>query len=148
MKNIETLKVLEMNNRALNINLDGLSHEDCLVTPPGGGNNINWILGHMIISRDDMHEILGMKKKCNESFAEIYARGTSTISADKAIETDELLKTFNDIQKDLVDAVGNTDFSDREKELMSLTFLAFHEAYHTGQTGLLRRIAGKSGAIK
>ena len=29
-----------------------------------------------------------------------------------------------------------------------LSFLHFHEAYHIGQTGLLRRLAGKEGAIR
>jgi hypothetical protein len=29
-----------------------------------------------------------------------------------------------------------------------LTTVLFHQAYHSGQTGLLRRIAGKEGAIK
>jgi len=148
MNNFETLVVLEMNKRVLNINLEGLSHEESLVAPAGGGNNINWILGHMIISRDDIREILGMGKVCDEAFAEKYARGTSTIAADKAIKLDELLKRFNDSQLSIEEAVGKTDFSEREKELKTLTFLAFHEAYHTGQTGLLRRIAGKSGAIK
>ncbi len=28
-----------------------------------------------------------------------------------------------------------------------LTLIAFHQAYHTGQTGLLRRVAGHDGAI-
>jgi uncharacterized damage-inducible protein DinB len=29
-----------------------------------------------------------------------------------------------------------------------LAFLQFHEAYHIGQAGLLRRLAGKDGAIR
>ncbi len=31
------------------------------------------------------------------------------------------------------------------RSLLSVTF--FHQAYHAGQTGILRRIAGKEGAI-
>lgn len=29
-----------------------------------------------------------------------------------------------------------------------LSILVFHQAYHTGQTALLRRMAGKAGAIR
>jgi hypothetical protein len=29
-----------------------------------------------------------------------------------------------------------------------LATVAFHQAYHAGQTGTLRRVVGKSGAIK
>jgi uncharacterized damage-inducible protein DinB len=32
------------------------------------------------------------------------------------------------------------------RSLLATVF--FHQAYHVGQTGLLRRIAGKEGAIK
>ena len=37
--------------------------------------------------------------------------------------------------------------SDDGTKLDKLAFLQFHEAYHSGQLGLLRRIVGKPGAI-
>lgn len=74
---------------AINLNLEGLSHADSLIRPAPDGNSINWVLGHIVTSRNLIFELLG--------------------------ET--------------------------------LSFLQFHEAYHTGQLGLQRRLIGKPGAI-
>jgi hypothetical protein len=35
-----------------------------------------------------------------------------------------------------------------EAVMEQVTFLGFHEAYHLGQIGLLRKMLGKEGAIK
>ena len=148
MHNFETLTVYKMNNRVVNINLEGLTHADSLVSPEHGGNCINWILGHMIVSRDDVNKILGIDKISNENLLAKYSRGTEPITAGNAVDLKELLDTFNKSQAAIEEKVAATDFKDRQDELKSLAFLAFHEAYHAGQTGLLRRIAGKSGAIK
>ena len=40
-------------------NVDGLTHEESLVRPPAGGNPANWILGHIIVTRDRILEHLG-----------------------------------------------------------------------------------------
>ncbi len=39
----------------------------------------------------------------------------------------------------------NNDPGETVRPLLALVF--FHQAYHAGQTGILRRIAGKAGAI-
>ena len=62
MHNFETLIVFKSSHLVLNRNLKDLTHEESLVTPQGGGNSINWILGHIIVSRDDIRELLGLKR--------------------------------------------------------------------------------------
>jgi uncharacterized damage-inducible protein DinB len=42
-------------------------------------------------------------------------------------------------------ASPNNDPDETVRSLLAL--VSFHQAYHAGQTGLLRRIAGKDGAI-
>ncbi len=148
MHNFETLTVYKMNNRALNINLEGLNHEDSLVSSEHGGNCINWIIGHIIISRDDFSEILGIDKISNENLLAKYSRGTKPITKETATDFNELLDIFNKSQAAIEEKIAFTDFANRQEDLKSLASHAFHEAYHVGQTGLLRRIAGKSGAIK
>jgi len=46
------------------------------------------------------------------------------------------------------DKLKEIDLRDDNEKYRMVTFLAFHESYHTGQTGILRRIIGKEGAIK
>ena len=148
MKNAETLTVLKANHRVIGINLKDLTHEESLISPANGGSSINWILGHIIVSRDGMAEILGIDRISDDNLINLYKRGTQNISDDNAVKLETLLNLFNNSQAKIEEKASNTDFSNDVEKLKSLTFLAFHEAYHCGQTGLLRRIIGKEGAIK
>ncbi len=51
---------------------------------------------------------------------------------------------------DLVGAKAPFSPKDDENETVGslLAGLAFHEAYHTGQLGILRRVSGADGAVK
>lgn len=148
MNNFETLTVFNANHMVLNRNSEAITHEESLLAPPGGGNPLNWIVGHIVVSRDDIRESIGLPRVCDDAMNKVYARGTTQLVNSAAMKFEKILAMFNSGQKELEEAVSKADFSGREKELKSLVFLAFHEAYHTGQTGLLRRIIGKEGAIK
>ena len=148
MFNRETLTVFQFNHRVIGINLEGITHEESLVSNETGGNCINWILGHIIFNRDEIFTILGLPPDCNEKFSSLYSRGTKNIKAENAEKLETLLDKFNASQKKLEVGLSDADFSGNPEKLKSLAFYAFHEAYHAGQTGILRRIAGKEGAIK
>ncbi|MCP3997209.1 MAG: DinB family protein, partial [bacterium] len=49
-----------------------------------------------------------------------------------------------------LDAASPIKYLKGEDEIIGtmLTTFLFHESYHVGQTGLLRRIAGNEGAIR
>jgi len=55
---------------------------------------------------------------------------------------------FNASQEKIMKVLPETDLSGDEEKLKNITGLSFHEAYHAGQLGVLRRIAGKEGALK
>lgn len=148
MKNSETITVFTFNHRVLHINLDDVTHEESLAAPDSGGNSINWIIGHVLVSRDDIFESLGMPRRFSAEMTKIYERGSQNVSRESAVDIKELLKMFDDTQKPLTDKIAETDYTEKPDGLKGLTFLAFHEAYHCGQTGILRRVAGKEGAIK
>jgi hypothetical protein len=148
MKNFETLVVFKSNNRVIHINMEGITHEDSLKSPENGGNCINWILGHIIASRDDVFEILGTQKLCDEEFLSLYERGSKNVSPDKAVKLKKLIETLDATLIKLEERIPDVDLTEKEEELKMLAFLSFHEAYHCGQIGILRRIIGKEGAIK
>jgi uncharacterized damage-inducible protein DinB len=148
MKNSETITVFQFNSRVLHINIDDLTHEDSLASPKGGGNSINWIVGHLLTSRDDIFEMIGIERRCSPDIVKTYSRGTENVTKDNALNISELVKMFDASQKPLEEKIAEMDYSAKPNELKNLTFLAFHEAYHCGQTGILRRVAGKEGAIK
>ncbi len=148
MKNSETLWVFQFNKMVLNTNLKDITHAESLVSPAHGGNSINWIVGHILLNRDDVREMLGLGRLFQDRSYKVYLRGSSQLDPNSAVNFGKLFTEFNDTQKELEDKLSETDFSDNPKGLKDIAFRAFHEAYHIGQTGLLRRIAGKEGAIK
>jgi hypothetical protein len=148
MNNIECFTVYKSNHNVIHINLEGITHAESIKTPAEGGNSINWILGHIILTRDEIFDLLGMEKSCDEEKFRLYKRGTKDFGPNEAIELGALLEMFDASQKRLEEKIQEKDLKDDQEKSRKLAFFSFHEAYHAGQTGLLRRITGKEGAIK
>ena len=147
----------DWNFRAININVEGISHEQSMLQPERG-NCLNWVVGHILASRNSILELLGEMPVMAKSAAERYKRGSQPITdAADAVAFGDLLADLAKSQALLAakleslgdDALDSHPSPDDKKTLAdSLAFLQFHEAYHTGQLGVLRRLAGKDGAIK
>ena len=143
-------------------NVAGLSQEDSLIRPQPEGNCLNWVLGHLVASRNSTLRALGRETIWTDEQAEPYRRGSDALTdASDATPLDNLLADFRVSQEKLLAALDTLSAeeleakapfspSNNEKETLGslLATIAFHEAYHSGQTGLLRRIAGKEGTIK
>ena len=134
-----------------------LTHEESLFQPPPGGNCANWILGHLVASRDDALRLLRAEPVWSQETTAPYLRGSQPMAgASGAVSFDQILAAFDLSQERLLARLGPA--TDAELAAPSgvgeattgwmLNFLHFHEAYHTGQIGLLRRLMGKEGAIK
>jgi hypothetical protein len=147
MHNYETLIVLKSSHMVLNRNLKDITHTESLVTPAQGGNSINWLVGHIIVSRDDIRELLGLDKLCGDEM-KMYHRGAEAVPAGELVDFSKLLEMYNDGEGILEEKLKSTDLREDNEKYRMVTFLAFHEAYHVGQTGILRRIIGKEGAIQ
>lgn len=149
----------ELCGHVLKRNLEGLTHEES-VQQPAQGNNVNWVVGHIVRARNNMLGLLTGEPLFDRKQFDAYEVEPLT-DRSKAIRFDELLDKYESLQKPLTDAVrklspekwaekapfsptGNPD----ETIGSLLTAVAFHEAYHTGQTGLQRRLVGKPGVIK
>ena len=145
---------------SLKVNLEDISHEDSLFAPERGGNCINWIVGHILNSRNRLFGFVGLDQVWDASHAEVYGRGTVPLtSSDKAIPLDTLVQVFDASQERLIahlkamsaDAL-NAALPEPHKLFgktveTAVAFSAFHELYHVGQVSLLRRALGREGAI-
>jgi uncharacterized damage-inducible protein DinB len=142
-------------DRVLHMNLEGISHQDSLIQPEPGGNCINWVLGHIVSYRNQALKLLGEAPLRDDEELSAYARGSEPISDDaRARPLEEMLADFDRSQERIAERLGRMS----EEELaapakrgtvgQTLGFLHFHEAYHVGQIGLLRRLIGKEGVIK
>ena len=127
-------------------NLDGISHDESLVNPQQAGNCMHWVVRHVVNTRDRFLPSLG--QKC------VLAAPA------EALRLEELITAWGESQDRLVTGLRNlteaqlesdAPFNPRGGAVGKLApFLltsAFHEAYHVGQLGILRRILGKPGVM-
>lgn len=152
---------LGYNNYAFHKNTDGVSHEESLAQPHPGGNCLNWVVGHLATSRDLIHGALGLAPALGEGEHPVYARSSAPLSdASQAESLERLTAAFAKDQDDTLAAVralnpeqlaAPAPFSPaknpEETVATLLASLVFHESYHVGQTGVLRRIAGHAGVL-
>jgi hypothetical protein len=158
--NADALNMLfGINYEVLKKNLDGITHEESLIQPEGGGNCLNWVLGHIVATRDNVMLLLNQAPVWDSDIAGIYQRGSDPLhDGSKAQPLEKIVADLGRSQDRLVAGLATVsapelsapspDKSVAETVGELLFVLQFHEAYHAGQAGLLRRIAGHEGAIK
>jgi len=145
-----------------NANLSELSEEDGLLQPVPGGNCLNWVAGHIVGSRGSILELHGQERPLAPDKYARYERGSdAVVIGEGTVPLAEIMADFLAVGDGLkIGLAGLTrewlgekaPFSpgNNPKETMGslLVGLAFHESYHCGQLGVLRRMAGVEGAIK
>ena len=136
----------------------GLSQAEALLQPPFRGNCFNWILGHIVASRDDILAALGAEKLLGGAAAR-YDMGSEPILADgpgviPLVQLLELMRASGDTLAITLPNAADDDLTktiqvrDRENKVGDrVFFLYFHESYHIGQLELLRQLAGKNDKI-
>ena len=154
------LKMFAITHGALHMNLKDLTHDEALVAPGPGGNCLNWVVGHIVASRDMFFPLLGEEPVLPAEVIQRYRRGSKPITAADARPLPELLAALDRSQERMLGAIRRLtpeklDTAIEIKALPgnpstmfeALAMLQFHEAYHVGQSGILRRVAGRAGAI-
>jgi len=149
-------------HRVLRLNTDGITQEDSLVQPQPGGNCFNWNVGHLVFANEQTLQVLREPPVLGEEALKRYARGSEPLrDGTEAMPLEKLLAAWDEGCARIEQGLAKLDparlaepapFSPRrdpnETVGTLLSILMFHQAGHTGQTSLLRRIAGKPGAIR
>ncbi len=125
-------------------NVDDISNDQAIFQPKPGGNTIFWVVRHITGTREKVLRSVGQTgfAAAGDTLEEIlaaYDRSQPLIAAALGALTDDQL------DRKAPFSPGNNP---NETVRSLLTVVAFHEAYHTGQLGVLRRLVGKEGAIK
>jgi hypothetical protein len=147
-------KQFELSHDAAHRNLAGITHEESLIQPSPGGNSLNWVLGHLVATRNLVMQTLGAPAVWSNEEAAPYERGAKP-SRDGAYarRLEDLIAALDRSQPVVMARVRTLSAEDLARPSRMgtvgdlLTTLCFHEAYHVGQFGLLRRLLGKDGAI-
>lgn len=141
------------------MNLEGLTHEESLVQPQPAGNCLNWIVGHILANRAGILGLLVRDPVWNEQDAAPYQRGSTPLTDPEiAKNLDEMMALLEASQESILSGLSEISEealqapapSGKEGETAEtgLAGLVFHEAYHVGETGILRRLLGHEGAIR
>jgi len=157
----ETLAIqFGMNQYIAKMNLEGITHEESLVRAAETGNHINWLVGHVVATRCALLPSLRQEAPWGEEQTRVYRRGSSAAVDTDYLPFDEVVRAFHTTQERIL--AGVAALTDEELAAPApfspgggpetlgslLTKSTVHEGYHLGQTGILRRVVGKPGAIR
>ena len=148
-------------HKVVGLNVEGFTQPESLIQPQPAGNCMNWVLGHMLCTYNHVLPMLEQRPVMKSRALERYDRGSCPVrESDEVMEISELMSAWEEAVKRIDAGLANLtpeildapapfspagDPNETVRSLLSVIF--FHQAYHAGQTGILRRIAGKKGAI-
>lgn len=148
-----------LNLRLIHMQTDGLSHTDSLIQTPYNINCLNWVLGHIAVNRDNVLLLIGGEPVLSDTAYHRYESGTEPIkeNVEGVLYLEQLLELLDEGQARISDAAGKLSAADLEKEIQigdakmpvinRLFGFYFHDTYHTGQTELLRQVAGMNDKL-
>lgn len=153
MFNVEVISTTyKRNYGALKSFLEGISDEDSRMNPQPAGNNINWVVGHIVHYRSIILELLGQdpiwEKEAN---ATLYGFDSQPLPDGAGYPLDDLMSHLDASQDTLLQTLAawedtqlDTPLSDGNATIgQRLDFFAWHEGYHLGQIALLKRVIGQ-----
>ena len=132
--------------------INDVTPEDWFRKPGDDSNHLMWVMGHLVVHRGMTLKLLG--GQWETSWAPLFARGAQRVGDEEYPSSDEMKTAWQQVSADLVTAVRNapTDLLSNAAAQGSPSFdgkvsgnvavLAFHDAYHAGQVGYLRKWLG------
>lgn len=136
-----------------------LTQEESLAGPTTGGNCANWILGHLTNVQNQMMALVGAEPVWTDPGLD-RNWNDPVLSPDEAFDFGAMRGAFLASKERCLDAVAGLSDADLARGGLPhpfggtttlgglLALLAFHQAYHSGQLALARRVAGREGVFK
>lgn len=134
--------------------LGKLTNED-LELRTGQSNNIDWILGHLLLGRAEILQKLGVEITPGDTELK-YARGKE--KTDKAfLNLEGTIRLLEERGNKIAEIITNLSAEEFEKDIdiqlpdgskslyKFVKFLAWHETFHIGQIDLIFAANGKGG---
>jgi hypothetical protein len=141
--------------RAILLQTDGLTHADSLLQLPFHSNCMNWILGHVLLNREQVLDLLHVPRMFTDDAFARYERSSAPITRDEpgVIYTEELIEMLKEHAPRLSGALlsasdelyaGEVQVGEISHTVASrVLFHVFQEATHVGELGILRQLARK-----
>ena len=145
--------LFKINNSMVSRGLEGLSDDQAWTQLEGKGNPIAWIIGHLTETRGQLLGFLGAswdagwdgKFKRGADLYDRFAYPTrSEIEAKFNATHDGAPNSPAHRKREELAAPSPVSFAGAKTVADLLAFFAFHEAYHLGQVGYIRKNLGHS----
>ena len=144
MRSKELINAYDANTKQIKRLIDTLTHSESLLIPPFPTNCVNWLLGHILVSRHHSLTLSGGSDFWPENLIQRYDTGSSPIDVE-----DHRFCYFEDLVKDLEksqimltenlshcpDDFLKGDFEDKHGKRarwLCIRSLHWHETYHIG----------------
>jgi hypothetical protein len=151
-----------MVHQVVRLNTDGVSQAESLIQPQPGGNCMNWVVGHLLAIYNQALPLVHQEPIQLQGSLDRYNRGSTPVERpEDALDISELMTAWNEscarfdaglaaLSADELNEPAPMSPTDNPNETIGslLSTVSWHQAYHAGQTGILRRMAGKEGAIR
>jgi hypothetical protein len=153
------VRLYTIEQRVIEKQTAGLTHDDSLLQPHPSGNCMNWVLGHALENQLAILRLLGREPPMDPAVLARYERDTEPIRGEgEGVLPLELLLAYHRTVSDYISArlaqMNDADFAqeitrgDRTSTVgWWFLFLHFHYTYHLGQLEYLRQLAGKTEKV-
>jgi hypothetical protein len=148
------------NAQIIQMQAKGLSHEQSLTQLPFRANCLNWVIGHVVGSRNGVLRLLGEDPALDPALVAGYDRDSQPLSGleETVLPLEELLAALDRGQERITAALTHAGEEELEREVTLfgrstrrvidwIFFLYFHDSFHTGETSILRQAAGTDDKV-
>ena len=157
MTSLEALTLrFRFNEKVLERALDGFAGDDWVRRPAEGGSHALWILGHLAASRRNLLRGTGREMPAAAWEAQ-FSRGSQPVEvadpSSPSMLKNDFLQSGNILAEHLTSLTSEQASGPFPRKLSdgsttvegAAHFYHWHESYHLGQLGILRRVSGKPG---
>lgn len=136
-----------------------MTHAESVAPLGFNANCMNWVLGHMVDSRNGVLRLLGEEPALAPEQVARYARdGEPLAPGEEAVPLEELLEALDRSQERIAAGLARLAEADWSREVALtgrtarpvsfwLLFLYFHDTFHVGETSVLRQAHGKADKV-
>jgi DinB family protein len=145
--------------RAIRSQIQGMTHDQSLLQLPFRGNCMNWVVGHVVLCREEVLDLLGVPRAFPAHNWARYDSDSEPIVGDEAevIRLEKLLEMLDQQAPRLTEALLMTSAEKYASEVVvgknrrtvarRVLFYFFHEASHMGELGVLRQLTGVNDKV-
>lgn len=149
--------MFKTNTDIVTTSIADISAEHWFTRPGDDSNHLMWIMGHLVWSRGNVLKVLG--GEWSNPYAALFARGAQVVCDSEYPSIDAMKIAWDEVSANIGAIIANPSSdalskappkgppSFDGKASGTVAFLAFHETYHVGQIGYLRKWLGYGQSV-